>query len=97
MLPSPGRLVRYVEPVLEHVRTDTGVRQGSEVSIYYDPLLAKVIARADTRTAVIERMRNTLSDFDIHGVKTNIPLHMRVLDSQAFREGTYDTGLLTNL
>jgi acetyl/propionyl-CoA carboxylase alpha subunit len=79
-----------------HVRVDSGVAEGSEVTVYYDPLLAKVIAWGETRSAAIERMIDALRAFEIEGPRTNIPLHLRVLRNPAFVSGEYDTGLLSS-
>jgi len=96
-LPSPGRISRYVEPSLPDVRIDSGVAQGSEVSVFYDPLLAKVIAWGPTRPQAIARMVDGLSAFEIEGIRTNIPLHLRALRSAEFERGDYNTSLLETL
>jgi acetyl/propionyl-CoA carboxylase alpha subunit len=96
-LPSPGRITHYVEPSGEHIRVDSGVAFGSEVTVFYDPLLAKVITWGETRSAAIQRMTEALATFEIEGVRTNIPLHQRVLRDPAFVAGDYDTGLLERL
>jgi acetyl-CoA carboxylase biotin carboxylase subunit len=95
MLPSPGRVTRYVEPT--GVRVDSGIDVGSEVMVYYDPLLAKVIAWGESRPQAISRMIDALEAFEIDGVRTNIPLHLRVLRDDAFVSGDYDTSLLQRL
>ena len=68
--------------------------EGSDVSVHYDPMLAKVIAHAETRDAAIERMRAALSEFRILGLPTNIGFLLAVVDSPAFRAGAMDTAYL---
>jgi acetyl-CoA carboxylase biotin carboxylase subunit len=73
------------------VRVDTHAAAGYEVSPYYDSLIAKVIAHADSRAAAIETMLRTLRAARIEGVATTIPLHITVLESAEFQSGNYDT------
>jgi acetyl/propionyl-CoA carboxylase alpha subunit len=76
------------------VRVDAGTAEGSEVSVYYDPMIAKVIATAETRTLAIARLTTALREFEIAGIKTNRMFLIRILESEAFREGTVDTAFL---
>ncbi|WP_067793019.1 acetyl-CoA carboxylase biotin carboxylase subunit [Actinomadura formosensis] len=94
MFPSPGRIEQWKEPAGEHIRVDTGYRTGDEVTPHYDPLLAKLCTAAATREAAIESARRAVDDFTVTGIKTNLPLLRRVLDSEAFRSGTFDTKTL---
>jgi acetyl-CoA carboxylase biotin carboxylase subunit len=96
-LPSPGRITHYLEPDVPDVRVDSGVAEGSEVTVFYDPLLAKVIAWGEDRPTAIDRMLQALQAFEIEGPLTNIPLHLRVLRHPAFKSGEYDTSLLATL
>ncbi|MBI3492614.1 MAG: ATP-grasp domain-containing protein, partial [Acidobacteria bacterium] len=93
-LPQAGPLVRYREPRLPGVRVDSGVVEGGDVSVYYDPMIAKVIATAETRPTAIARLLAALADFEIGGLRTNVPFLMKVLDLPAFREGRLDTAFL---
>src|SRR5262249_5301154 len=93
-LPQAGRIVDYREPRMPGVRIDSGVVAGSEVSVHYDPMLAKVIATAETRTLAIDRLAAALRAFYIGGIRTNIPFLLRILDLVAFRSGTIDTAFL---
>jgi len=93
-LPQAGRLLRYVEPRWPGVRVDSGVAEGDDVSIYYDPMIAKVIATAETRDLAIARLRSALREFSIEGVRTNLPFLIRLLELPAFRAGAIDTGFL---
>jgi len=93
-LPSPGRLTRLALPSGEGIRVECGVAEGVEVSVHYDPLLAKLVASAGTRDAAIARMEAALDGFAVEGVKTVIPFHRRVLGSQAFRDGLVHTQMV---
>ena len=68
---------------------------GAEVSLYYDPLLSKLIVWAENRPAAVLRMRRALREYRIVGVKTSIPLHQQIVDTTQFIGGTYDTAYLT--
>jgi acetyl-CoA carboxylase biotin carboxylase subunit len=93
-LPSPGRLTRLVLPDGPGIRLECGVAEGVEVSVHYDPLLAKLIATAATRDEAIARMDDALARFVVEGVKTVIPFHRRVLASEAFRNGAVHTQMV---
>jgi acetyl-CoA carboxylase biotin carboxylase subunit len=93
--PSPGRIERFDFPTEVGpgtVRVDTHLAAGDLVLPYYDSLLAKVVAHAETRARAIETMRNALEAARVEGVATTVPLHLAVLASDAFRAGEYDTG-----
>jgi acetyl/propionyl-CoA carboxylase alpha subunit len=93
-LPQAGRLLLYREPRIPGIRIDSGVAEGDEVSIHYDPLIAKVIARDETRERTIARLIAALRSYPVLGVRTNIPFLLRVLELPAFRTGKVDTGFL---
>jgi acetyl/propionyl-CoA carboxylase alpha subunit len=93
-LPQAGRLLLYREPSLPGVRVDSGVHEGAEISVHYDPLLAKVIASAETRPLAIERLASALRAYPILGVQTNIPFLLRILDHPRFRAAEIDTEFL---
>jgi acetyl/propionyl-CoA carboxylase alpha subunit len=93
-LPQAGRLLLYREPHLPGIRIDAGVIEGGDVSIHYDPMLAKVIASAETREAAIARLAGALRAYPILGVRTNIPFLLRILEHPQFRAGDVDTGFL---
>ncbi|MDH3248184.1 MAG: biotin carboxylase [Acidimicrobiia bacterium] len=90
-LPSPGRLDVFRPP--QDVRVETGYREGQAVTPFYDPLLAKVVVHAPTRNEAIYRLAAALMEFEIAGVKHNIPALTALLESQEFREGRVHTGL----
>ena len=93
-LPQAGRLTRYREPQRPGIRVDSGVVEGGDVSIYYDPMIAKVIATAETRDLAIARLSAALREFEIGGIRTNRSFLLRILESAAFRDGAIDTALL---
>jgi 3-methylcrotonyl-CoA carboxylase alpha subunit len=93
-LPSPGRLTRLVLPVGTGIRLECGVAEGVEVSVHYDPLLAKLVASGATREDAVARMEAALDRFVVEGVKTLIPFHRRVMRSAAFRAGAVHTQMV---
>ena len=93
-VPSTGTLLRWRPPSGPGLRLDSGVVQGQEVSIYYDPMLAKLIALAPRRDLSLRRMEVALSQFLVLGVVTNIPLLRAVVEHPQFQRGEYDTGFL---
>ena len=92
--PSPGNLKVFRPPVDHDIRVDTGYAEGRDVTPFYDPMIAKVIVRAATRTAAIDKLIQALQAFDIQGLKHNIPAVIAVLQSTAFRDGDVHTGII---
>jgi len=90
-LPSTGKLLQFLEPRGPGVRVDSGFETGSDVTHYYDPLLAKLIVHAETRDAAIQRMQTALREFIIHGVVTNIDFMQAVLKHEDFAQGKVST------
>ena len=91
-LPSIGRLVRYRPPVeSESVRVDTGIVEGSEVSMYYDPMIAKLCTWGEDRPQAIERMNDALDAYLIRGVSHNVSFLNAVIANPRFREGRLTT------
>jgi acetyl/propionyl-CoA carboxylase alpha subunit len=76
------------------VRVECGVAEGAEVSVHYDPLLAKLITSGPTRDDAIDRMGSALASFVVEGVKTVIPFHQRVMQSSLFRAGSVHTQMI---
>ena len=93
-LPSIGKIIGWAEPNYPGVRLDTGYGPGSEVSKYYDSLLAKLIVHAPTRDQAIRKMVLALKDFHILGIKTNIPYLLDLVQSEAFQKGEFDTNYI---
>jgi propionyl-CoA carboxylase alpha chain len=92
--PSAGRLHRVRFPASPGVRIDSGVEDGSEVSVHYDPMLAKVIAHAPTRAEAARALAGALERAQVHGVTTNRDLLVRILRHPEFLAGDVDTGFL---
>ena len=95
--PSPGMITEFHMAGGTGVRVDSGVYGGGRVPSHYDPLIAKLIAHAPTRAQAIARMRRALSETLIGGIRTNIPLHQRILAHPAFEEGRFSTRFLDEL
>jgi acetyl-CoA carboxylase biotin carboxylase subunit len=93
-LPQAGPLLLYREPSMPGVRVDSGVTEGSEVSVHYDPLLAKLIAWSDTRDAARRRALAALRSYPVLGIRTNIALLIALLEHPRFIAGSLDTGFL---
>jgi acetyl-CoA carboxylase biotin carboxylase subunit len=96
-LPSPGALKVFRPPLGKGVRVETGYAEGREVTSYYDPLLAKVIVRAETRERATEILVEALEAFAIQGPKHNIPALLAVLRAEPFRAGHVHTGLISEV
>jgi acetyl-CoA carboxylase biotin carboxylase subunit len=93
-LPSPGKVQRVRSPEGPGVRVDSAVFSGSTISVYYDPMIAKLIAWGRDREEAMMRMERALKEYLIVGVKTNIAFHEAVLSHPDFRKGKYDTGFV---
>jgi 3-methylcrotonyl-CoA carboxylase alpha subunit len=91
-LPQAGPLLLYREPAGPGVRIDSGFQQGDTVDVNYDPLIAKLIASAETREAAIERALSALRNFPLLGIRTNIAFLIRLLEDEGVRQGRVDTG-----
>lgn len=92
--PSPGKLTVFRPPEGEGIRVDTGYAEGRDVTPHYDPMIAKVIVRAATREAAIDKLIEALGGFDIQGLKHNIPAVINILRSEQFRAGRVHTGII---
>ncbi|MBW4983013.1 acetyl/propionyl/methylcrotonyl-CoA carboxylase subunit alpha [Mameliella sp. CS4] len=98
-LPSIGRLTRYRPPEQGPlgegiVRNDTGVYEGGEISMYYDPMIAKLCTWGKTRDAAIETMRNALDSFEVEGIGHNLPFVAAVMDHPKFISGDMTTAFI---
>ena len=93
--PSPGVMNTFEKPAGEGIRVETGYGEGSRISTFYDPMIAKVIAHAADRESAIARLRDALQAFHVSGVKTNIPFVLRILDDEDFRAARLHTQLGT--
>jgi acetyl-CoA carboxylase, biotin carboxylase subunit len=96
-LPNPGKIESLQAPGGPGVRDDTGVYAGFEVPVFYDPLISKLVAHAETRAAAIARMLRAVSEYKVTGIKTTLPFFARALRDPRFIEGDYDTGFVGRL
>ena len=93
-LPSTGRLIRYRPPAGAGLRLDTGVFEGAEISVYYDPMIAKLVASGPDRDTAIERLRGALDNFYVAGVQHNIAFLAAVAAKPRFRAGALSTDFI---
>uniref|UniRef100_A0A4X1UC43 Propionyl-CoA carboxylase alpha chain, mitochondrial n=1 Tax=Sus scrofa TaxID=9823 RepID=A0A4X1UC43_PIG len=97
-LPSIGRLSQYQEPIhLPGVRVDSGIQPGSDISIYYDPMISKLITYGSNRMEALKRMENALDNYVIRGVTHNIALLREVIINSRFVEGDINTKFLSDV
>jgi acetyl-CoA carboxylase biotin carboxylase subunit len=96
-MPSTGKIIDYKEPNGSGVRVDTGFTSGSEISIFYDPMIAKLICWDRDRLSVINRMKLALTEYQISGVITNISFLKFILENKDFIKGHYDIHFIDNL
>ena len=94
MLPSPGRIRGYAAPGGIGIRVESGVADNSLVPMHYDSLVAKLIATGASREEAIRRMRTALAEYQVGGIKTNIPFHQRILQDPDFLAGNIHTKYL---
>jgi len=93
-LPSPGKITRHRLPQGPGVRDDGGVYEGSEVSIFYDPMISKFAVFGKDRAEAIDRMRRALMEYEIGGIKTTLPFFREIMVDEEFVEGKLDTGFI---
>ena len=93
-MPSTGRLLGYRPPSGPGVRVDSGVEEQAEISVYYDPMIAKLIVYAADRQRGLDRMARALSEFLVLGVRTSVPLHRWLMAHPDVRSGDVDTAWL---
>ncbi len=93
-LPSPGVITTLRVPGGPYVRDDSGVYEGAEISVYYDPMLSKLIVWGADRAQALARMRRALDEYCVAGIQTNLPFHRRALTHPAFCAGEYDTSFI---
>jgi acetyl/propionyl-CoA carboxylase alpha subunit len=93
-LPSPGTITRLDLPEGDGIRVESGVKSGSVVSVHYDPLLFKLVARGDSRQQAIDRMAGALAACVVDGVRTTIPFAQKVMAHPEFRRGAVHTQMV---
>jgi acetyl-CoA carboxylase biotin carboxylase subunit len=93
-LPSTGKVLAFHAPMLPHVRVDSGLKSGDDVTIHYDPMIAKLIVDATTRDEAIQRALSALKQTSVLGVTTNLSFLRALLNSEAFQRGQITTSTL---
>jgi acetyl-CoA carboxylase biotin carboxylase subunit len=93
-MPSPGRITRLTNPTGPGVRLDSGVYEGWEVGVNYDPLLAKLCVWAETRPMAISRLARALGEYVIEGIRTSLPFFRAITRDERFRRAEFDTAFL---
>jgi acetyl-CoA/propionyl-CoA carboxylase biotin carboxyl carrier protein len=93
-LPQAGPLLLYRQPSMPGIRIDAGVVEGDQISVHYDPMIAKLIAGGDTREAARRRAIEALRTYPILGIRTNVPFLIRLLEHPRFVSGDIDTGFI---
>ncbi len=93
-LPDTGTIKDYVVPQGPGVRVDGGVAAGDEITVHYDPMIAKLLTWGEDRPSAISRMKRALTEYRIAGVKTTIPFCLKVMENPAFIAGDYSTGFV---
>jgi acetyl-CoA carboxylase, biotin carboxylase subunit len=96
-LPSPGRILELREPAGPGVRNDSGIEAGLDVSLFYDPMLSKLVVWATTREEAISRLRRALGEYHVAGIKTTLPFFRWLLDQPEFAAGRFHTTYLDDV
>ncbi len=95
-MPAPGTITQYHTPGGPGIRVDSHIYSGYRVPPNYDSMIGKLIAHGETRAVAIERMRTALTELVVEGIKTNVPLHLRILADARFQQGGTDIHYLEN-
>src|SRR5699024_6043281 len=90
-MPSPGLIEEYIAPGGLDVRIETFCHSGYRINPFYDSMVGKVIVKGDTREEAIAKLKATLETYYIEGIKTTIPLHLSILNSEDFEKGDFNT------
>jgi acetyl/propionyl-CoA carboxylase alpha subunit len=93
-MPAPSKIIRYAEPSGPGIRIDSGVYQGFTIPPFYDSMIAKLIVWAEDRNRCIARVKRALWEFQIGGVRNNIPFHQVVMNNEQFIKGNYNTSFI---
>ncbi len=95
-LPDTGRLEMYLPPKGPGVRVDDGYEEGMEIPVFYDSMIAKLVAHADTRDGAIARLCRAIDEFHIKGIQTTLPFGKWAVQTEPFRTGNFDTKFIEN-
>jgi len=95
-IPSPGKITKYIAPGGRNVRMDSHIYQGYSVPPTYDSMIGKLIVWGENREKAIAKMKNSLSELQIEGIKTVTDFHLKMMDNVDFKENNFDTNYLSN-
>lgn len=95
-MPCPGPIKRLKTPAGPWVRDDSGIEEGAEISMHYDPMISKLLVWGRNRAEAIERMKRALDEYAVVGIRTNLAFHHALLNHPSFVEGTHDTQFVHN-
>ncbi|GAA0364508.1 acetyl-CoA carboxylase biotin carboxylase subunit [Bacillus horti] len=96
-LPAPGTITRYERVAGDGIRFDDGIEQGSIITPFYDPMIAKIIVSGYNRSEAIAKAQHTLSELKLEGIKHNVPFLSKVLQNEIFKQGGYSTNFVSEL
>src|SRR5699024_3239158 len=95
-LPSPGKITTYIEPQGKQVRIESSIEQGAQITPFYDPLISKLIVWGLTREEAIKQMLKAIQQYEIEGIKTNLPMLEKVMQHNKFKQGQITTKFIEN-
>ncbi len=95
-MPSTGKIIYMNKFLGNGMREDTGIEQGDEISVYYDPMISKLISHGVDRETAISKMKRALREYKLIGIKTNIPFLLSLLETEEFVKGNYHTQFIEN-
>lgn len=95
-MPVTGKVLKWQTPEVEGARFDTGIQSNSEISVYYDPMISKVIVHSPNRETTLRKMQYVLKNTVCLGTVTNLPFLLHILKHEAFQKGDYDTHYIAN-
>jgi acetyl-CoA carboxylase biotin carboxylase subunit len=93
-LPSPGKITRLRVPSGNGVRDDSGIYQGSEISIFYDPMISKFCVYGRDREEALGRLKRALQEYEVGGIKTTLPFFREIIEDEEFQQGKLDTSFI---
>ncbi len=96
-LPSPGKVTQLLFPEGDGIRVDTGIEKGNTVTPFYDPMIAKLIVSGSDRKEVLKRAEKALKACRVSGIRTNLPLLTKILETEEFQRGKYHTKLISEI
>ncbi|WP_373896115.1 acetyl-CoA carboxylase biotin carboxylase subunit [Virgibacillus natechei] len=94
--PSPGKITKFKVPSGDSIRNETAARNNEEITPFYDPMIGKLIVRGATREEAILKFKDALTNYHIEGIKTNIPMLLKIADSPQFKAGNTTTSFVQN-